>query len=514
MAVTPERLHAWADRIDTGESAAKIKKEIKSHLYPNPSRERAALCVKENDPALKDLVTVVCRGVAENNYTCGAERQVLFRYVVKCCQNNGGLYRCRTCSNLALRADPTFQAKLAASWTPERLVANREMLRGLWSDDGFRQKISASASRQARTPAGRAQRSLQAKAAWADPKYRAKQALNPPKPRWKTHEQFIADAMAVHGDAYDYGEANYEHCERKITLICKMCGCRFRMIPAAHLRGSGCPNCPTTISKGHQKIIDWLIENEIPHVVNDHMIIGKELDIYVPAAKLAIEYNGVYWHSYGETETRRERAIHATKRQLCAEQDIELLQFLELEPMSFILGTIGSRLAATRTSVPVDSCKCEQLAHFPFGADKAISQHSPTTWLGLQYLGSIVAAIGVETRRTRAIASNYTEAPGVSVAGGLDKLLGFITKTADFPTVYSHDQRFGHCSLTIGTLLNVMQPRCFWLKYKSIWSSSTFLRTVISDVAWQFAPELSRLDNLFKLRYRRLWDAGHQIYSI
>lgn len=59
-----------------------------------------------------------------------------------------------------------------------------------------------------------------------------------------TLEKFIKDAVAVHGDKYDYSLVNYKTCGEEVEIICKTCGNHFTQRPSAHTkRGCGCPEC-------------------------------------------------------------------------------------------------------------------------------------------------------------------------------------------------------------------------------------------------------------------------------
>lgn len=65
----------------------------------------------------------------------------------------------------------------------------------------------------------------------------------------KTIEDFKAEAEKIHGNRYDYSQAQYVDVNTKITIIChvkdkngKEHGA-FEQSPHSHLRGSGCPKC-------------------------------------------------------------------------------------------------------------------------------------------------------------------------------------------------------------------------------------------------------------------------------
>jgi G:T-mismatch repair DNA endonuclease (very short patch repair protein) len=56
---------------------------------------------------------------------------------------------------------------------------------------------------------------------------------------------------------------------------------------------------------------------------------GQEIDIYVPSKKIAIEYNGIYWHT--EKHGNKGRNYHRDKWLACKDQGIQLIQIWEDE---------------------------------------------------------------------------------------------------------------------------------------------------------------------------------------
>ena len=61
-------------------------------------------------------------------------------------------------------------------------------------------------------------------------------------PTKKTTEEFIQDAIKVHGDRYDYSKVEYINNRTKVTIICKVHG-KFTQLPPSHLTGKGCSKC-------------------------------------------------------------------------------------------------------------------------------------------------------------------------------------------------------------------------------------------------------------------------------
>lgn len=73
-------------------------------------------------------------------------------------------------------------------------------------------------------------------------------------------EEFVAKAIKIHGDKYDYRLVNYVGAVKKVKIICPFHG-EFEQTPNSHLNGSGCVKCSRdnsfkgnfhTVSKGRE----------------------------------------------------------------------------------------------------------------------------------------------------------------------------------------------------------------------------------------------------------------------
>jgi len=92
--------------------------------------------------------------------------------------------------------------------------------------------------------------------------------------------------------------------------------------------GSGCPMCVYHISKAELELHDFIVSLNVGDVVqSDKSILsGRELDIYIPSRNLAIEFNGLYWHS---EKRGKDKFYHYDKWLACKEQGIQLIQVWE-----------------------------------------------------------------------------------------------------------------------------------------------------------------------------------------
>ena len=151
-----------------------------------------------------------------------------------------------------------------------------------------------------------------------------------------TTEEFIIKAKEIHGDKYDYNKSLYVNYKTPISIICHKKGNNniehgeFLQTPDAHLNGHGCPKCGNQISDAEKEIICF-IEKECGLKCNNHdrtIISPYELDIYIPEKKIAIEYDGLIWHS---EKFGKDKNYHLMKTELCEKQGIRLIHIFEDE---------------------------------------------------------------------------------------------------------------------------------------------------------------------------------------
>lgn len=122
-------------------------------------------------------------------------------------------------------------------------------------------------------------------------------------------------------------------------------------------RGAICPICkPPFTSNGEHAVAEvvQLLRPDTPVLRSVRKILPKyyELDIYLPELHIAIEYNGIYWHS-GE---HVDKNYHLEKYQLAKERGIQLIQIWEDDwehhPQR-VIETLANKLHATHNLVHV-----------------------------------------------------------------------------------------------------------------------------------------------------------------
>ena len=146
------------------------------------------------------------------------------------------------------------------------------------------------------------------------------------KDKYLTTEGFICKANILH-NKYDYSETQYVNSKTKVNIKCKEHGI-FEQIPNDHLSGKGCPKCGLIYNKMEEEVKDFIKSLNINIIENSKEIIAPlELDVFIPLHNLAIELNGLYWHS----EVYKDNNYHLNKTKLCQGKNIKLIHIFEDE---------------------------------------------------------------------------------------------------------------------------------------------------------------------------------------
>ena len=140
---------------------------------------------------------------------------------------------------------------------------------------------------------------------------------------------FIKISNTIHNNKYKYNNASYVNYKTDLCIICPEHG-EFWQSPDSHLHNHGCPKCGNQISNCEDEICTFL-KNECDLEVKTRckdIIAPYELDVYIPDNKVAIEYDGLIWHS---EKFGKDKNYHLMKTKLCEKQGIRLIHIFEDE---------------------------------------------------------------------------------------------------------------------------------------------------------------------------------------
>ena len=206
------------------------------------------------------------------------------------------------------------------------------------------------------------------------------------------------------------------------------------------LHGTGCPTCAweSFSSRGEKEMADFIAAHYTGTLHRNYRKIAGagEVDMYLPDKGMAIEFNGIYWHSEAGGKSRMD---HYTKRQKLADQGVRLLVVWEddwrdrREIVESMLAakigmdrgpSIGARKCSLDTDVLPDQC------HLFLNSNHLQGSSARATFrLGLRDPeGALVAVISATRVGTRVYLDRFATA--VRVPGGFTRLLAELRRRA------------------------------------------------------------------------------------
>lgn len=122
---------------------------------------------------------------------------------------------------------------------------------------------------------------------------------------------------------------NYRNKYQKLELLCLTCDQIQKKNVMMLVSTPKCFNCHPKASSGQLEVFEFVKSLVDDAVLDDKtMIAPRELDVWIPSQNLAIEYNGLYWHSL---DHKPDKDYHQKKLEACIKKGISLLAIYEDE---------------------------------------------------------------------------------------------------------------------------------------------------------------------------------------
>ena len=299
-------------------------------------------------------------------------------------------------------------------------------------------------------------------------------------------------------------------------------------------------------SMPEEEIIEFIksIDPEAKIISNTKQVITpKELDIYLPDYKLAIEYNGLMFHSQGYSKFSifhrpdNNKNIHLNKTKACEAKDIQLLHIFEnewLDPSlkikwkSVIMNKMHKnriRLMArkgtlrkliTPKEIKLSSSFFEE-NHLQ--GSKALGGYR----YGLFFEGELLSCMTFGQSRFHKEKTfeliRFANKKGVTVMGAASKLFKAFIRDQKPPMVVSYANRRwsdGGLYKTLGfDLSHIAAPNYFYFKpgENILMSRNIYQKHKLSKKLDNFDPDLTEQENCFNHGLRRIFDSGNYVFK-
>lgn len=309
---------------------------------------------------------------------------------------------------------------------------------------------------------------------------------------------------------------------KKYKVQCKTCGKRFRT--AVRQTGfSGCPVCyPKVVSLPEEELFDFMVPFVKEISRNDRTIIPPfELDIVIPEKKLAIEFNGIYWHS---VQSGKDRSYHLGKTIKAEEVGYSLVHIFEdewINKKEIVKSIILSKLGIYSKKIYARKCIIKDVSFDEakkFFEENHLQGYAPSSVrIGLYHEGVLVSCLAFSKSRYNKKydweISRFANVLNTTVMGGFSKLFKHFLNTYNGSIITYSDRRLFSGNLYRFNGFKEMPPSppsYFYFKNSSErFSRVKFQKHKLKNLLEEFDENLTEKENMENNGYKWIYDCGN-----
>jgi len=323
----------------------------------------------------------------------------------------------------------------------------------------------------------------------------------------------------------NFEKKDYVDVKTKYSWKCSKCQTIFD----SHINNGLIPRCPICYPPWNGKHFTSKIEEDIinfckfyfPNLIerDRYILNGKELDIFIPEINLAIEVDGVFWHS---ELNGKDKYYHLNKTLECEKKSIQLIHIFEDEwynKRDIVESILLAKMGKIENKIYARKCEIKKIKSsdaYNFLLENHLQGPINGKSLGLFFLGELVSIITIGKSRFN---KNYDiellrfcNKKNTIVIGGLGKLI----KRVNGQIITYNDLRFsnGQSYETAGfKLISQSKPGFFYLKNNVRLSRLKFQKHKLPQILEIFDPTLSAWNNMQLNGYDRIWDCGNLVFK-
>lgn len=282
----------------------------------------------------------------------------------------------------------------------------------------------------------------------------------------------------------------------------------------------------TNFSVWEAEVANYIESLNIDIIRRDRKIIyPQEIDIVVPSHKLAIECNGLRWHS--EISGNKDRKYHINKTVCAQESGYKLIHIYDYEWVNspeIVQSRISNFLGLNR-SVFARNCTVrliDKIDEKNFLEINHIQGYCPSNYaLGLYYGNELISVMSFGKPRfsksyqyelLRFASVNFTTA-----VGGASKLFKWFIREINPKSVISYsDKRWGRASVyeKLGfRYLHTSNPSYYYTSnFHKLENRMKFQKHRLNSILSDFDPKLTEWENMKNHGYDRVWDCGNDVW--
>ena len=318
----------------------------------------------------------------------------------------------------------------------------------------------------------------------------------------------------------------------KLEFRCKRCGNAYKAKHSCgvHMR---CPSCfPKSLKSYEEDDVLKFVKaaaGDDKVISNDRkMIAPYELDMYIPSRKLAIEFDGLFWHSMNKDGSSFKRRYHLMKTQMCEEKGIQLVHIFENEwlfkkdivksRLNDLLGIYSKTIFARRCIVKEvssqESVQFQDDNHLQGSVAARVN-------IGLFFDAQLVSLMAFGKPRFSKTCDwellRFCNKINCHVPGAASKLLKHFEEVYKPKSIVSYaDRRWSQGKLykALGFQLDHASPPNYWYYSNNceLESRVKFQKHKLKLLLKKFDPSKTEIENMQANGYFQVYDCGNLVF--
>lgn len=287
------------------------------------------------------------------------------------------------------------------------------------------------------------------------------------------------------------------------------------------------PNHASSIAE--QEVVEFIKESCHEEVLNKVQTVldnRKELDIYLPEKHIAIEFDGLYWHS---EKNGKDVSYHLSKTEECKKHGIHLIHIFEDEWMQkkeIVKDRLLSMLGNVKRRIFARKCIIRDVsfneANMFLEENHLQGKDNSSIRYGLFYNDELVSVMTFGKPRFDNDHDyeliRFASKNGCGVVGGASKLLKHFRDNHDGSIVSYADRRYSDGTFyeKIGFVLKgVSQPNYWYVKNNEKLSRYACQKHKLPKLLGdEYDDSLSERENMLKNGYDIVYDCGNLIFEL
>jgi hypothetical protein len=250
-----------------------------------------------------------------------------------------------------------------------------------------------------------------------------------------------------------------------------------------------------------------------------------ELDIYIPEKKLAIEFDGLYWHNDNIVKPN----YHLNKTELCEKQGIKLIHIFEnewLTKQDIVKSRLKNLLGIYDKTIFARKCQIKEVNNKVSKEfqDKNHIQGSVNSKinLGLYFKNELISLMTFGKcrfdKKHEWELLRFCSKLGYHVPGGASKLLKYFEKNYNPKSLVSYADRKWSCGKVYEKLgfkfIHNSNPN-YWYYKKIILLESRvkYQKHKLKNLLENFDENKTEVENMKANGYNRIFDCGNMVFE-